>query len=362
MNNYELYHHGTKNMKWGQRRYQNKDGSLTPLGRIHYGIGKARDRGVSALTKLKIQRKAAAKAKASGKALSKGKPIMRKPVKKSKAQLEKERLAKLEADKKRVLASRSAEEIFKNAHLFTTDELKEAKFRLELERDIKNLAPAKVSKGEQAVNKITKAGENVNKLMKTGIPLWNNIASIHNSLTDSGRENPWPVIKEKGDKSMTKAAKAENEKNIKSNLEFNKAMRDKKRNEAEAAKTLARLKRQQAEDLAKDYKQARKDKSKEAKRETKEAKREAKEANKAAKEAEKAAKKAEEASKQASKPFSGTVEGDGRSKATKFFEDDVEDFVEGIFKDLSAASASNSPLKQIGQNYITYLLEDKRRR
>lgn len=38
----ELYHHGIKNQKWGERRYQNEDGSLTPLGRIHYGVGKAR--------------------------------------------------------------------------------------------------------------------------------------------------------------------------------------------------------------------------------------------------------------------------------------------------------------------------------
>lgn len=34
---YELYHYGVKGMKWGVRRYQNKDGSLTSEGRKKYG-------------------------------------------------------------------------------------------------------------------------------------------------------------------------------------------------------------------------------------------------------------------------------------------------------------------------------------
>ena len=35
----ELYHWGIKGQKWGQRRWQNEDGSLTPAGREHYGYG-----------------------------------------------------------------------------------------------------------------------------------------------------------------------------------------------------------------------------------------------------------------------------------------------------------------------------------
>ena len=40
MNDYNelhaLYHHGIKGQKWGIRRYQNEDGSLTPKGKDRY--------------------------------------------------------------------------------------------------------------------------------------------------------------------------------------------------------------------------------------------------------------------------------------------------------------------------------------
>ena len=35
----ELYHHGIKGQKRGVRRFQNKDGSLTPAGEKRYGDG-----------------------------------------------------------------------------------------------------------------------------------------------------------------------------------------------------------------------------------------------------------------------------------------------------------------------------------
>ena len=39
----ELYHHGIKGQKWGVRRFQNPDGTLTSAGRKRYGDGNSRD-------------------------------------------------------------------------------------------------------------------------------------------------------------------------------------------------------------------------------------------------------------------------------------------------------------------------------
>ena len=37
----DLRHHGIKGQKWGVRRFQNKDGSLTPSGKKRYGDGES---------------------------------------------------------------------------------------------------------------------------------------------------------------------------------------------------------------------------------------------------------------------------------------------------------------------------------
>lgn len=55
-----LAHHGIKGQKHGQRRWQNADGSLTPAGRIHYGVGAARSAvGSAAKSVGKVGKKAA---------------------------------------------------------------------------------------------------------------------------------------------------------------------------------------------------------------------------------------------------------------------------------------------------------------
>lgn len=55
-----LAHHGVKGQKHGVRQWQNKDGSLTPAGRIHYGVGAARSAvGSAAKSVGKVTKKAA---------------------------------------------------------------------------------------------------------------------------------------------------------------------------------------------------------------------------------------------------------------------------------------------------------------
>ena len=184
MSDYELYHSGILGMHWGIRRFQRKDGSLTPEGKRRY-----RDDKVDGNSKL------------ASKSAPKATMTVAKPKKKSEAEIK----AETEAKKKKILESRSAKELYKNANLFSDTELNAAFNRLNLEKNIKNLIPAEVSKGERFANKFIKSSGKlaeivsvVNKNSAQFIALYNNVAKVYNSLTDSGKAKPMSFIKNDG--------------------------------------------------------------------------------------------------------------------------------------------------------------------
>ena len=63
MNESYLAHYGVLGQKHGKRRYQYEDGSLTPLGRVHYGIGQGKHRTKTEATSSKTSSEETSKPK-----------------------------------------------------------------------------------------------------------------------------------------------------------------------------------------------------------------------------------------------------------------------------------------------------------
>ena len=134
----ELYHHGVVGMKWGVRRYQNKDGSLTNAGKRRYG------------TKANFEKVQSAK-RAAAKANSKQAIARRKANERTAAEVAKYR-------KKAGIKDEKPEETKpkKTMKEMSDAELRAAVDRLRLEKDYKDLNPKQVSKGQQFVNSVMK--------------------------------------------------------------------------------------------------------------------------------------------------------------------------------------------------------------
>lgn len=141
MDNNELIHWGIKGMKWGQRRYQNKDGTLTPAGKKRYK---------AEMDKLKAEEKII-KAREATKA----------------------KLAKLDAkrkeldDRKKALNDKSAPQATekpkrKSIKQMTEAEIREKMARLQLEKDLKDLEQKTQSRGSAFVKDVLEqSGKNI---------------------------------------------------------------------------------------------------------------------------------------------------------------------------------------------------------
>lgn len=144
----ELMHWGIKGMKWGVRRYQNKDGSLTPAGKKRYDkeMAKLKEEEKIAKNKLKTQAKLNKldEKRKEVEALKSGKPITKKTQKPSKPSVKD----------------------------MSDEELRQTVNRLLMEQQYAKLNPQQVSAGQKFVKKVmndvvapaaTEVGKNVLK-------------------------------------------------------------------------------------------------------------------------------------------------------------------------------------------------------
>lgn len=186
-----LNHTGVKNMRWHHRRYQNYDGSLTPLGRSHYGVGPERKKsGIVELAKNHRQKAAAKKKKKQQvKNLEKAREA------KKKAAEERAKEEALMKDKERIITSGTPEEISKLKGKMTNQEFNTALTRLNYEEQLdKKVKDRRQKTGSE---KFVEASKKVGDLATAStnfINLYNNGARVYNAFYGKKKNRTLPTI------------------------------------------------------------------------------------------------------------------------------------------------------------------------
>lgn len=197
----ELYHYGIQGMRWGVRRFQNSDGTLTDAGKKRYNKElesyRADKKKLAEETRkferVKKNKEKVEKLLSDKQALIEQKRNLRAEKKAFKSRAKSDDTAKsdeptpeqIEAKKKKVLESRSAKTLYENADLFSTEELTAAYNRLSLENNIKNLAPETVSRGERALDNVIKYGGKVSSILGIASKAKKSLDSMKSSSKDN---------------------------------------------------------------------------------------------------------------------------------------------------------------------------------
>lgn len=130
----DMIHSGIIGMKWGVRRYQNPDGTLTEAGKKRYAklLDNQSKRNKK---KMKFDKKITDKTKWS-----------------EAAQKERAEIAKKQYESFKESVKRNPTQLYKYRYLFTDEELSSAQKRLQTEQALKTLSDQKIKQGADKLN------------------------------------------------------------------------------------------------------------------------------------------------------------------------------------------------------------------
>lgn len=151
MNNNDTYlaHHGIKGQKWGIRRYQNADGSLTAEGRKRKGLGAPRRS-----LKERLADRKAAQEKTPEQAKEELKEYLRKHPKK----------------------------LPKYGSMLTRAEAQEVINNIQFDRQLKDIRKQEIDRGFETIRTVTNTMQTVGNAINAGKNVYNAYVDVHNSL------------------------------------------------------------------------------------------------------------------------------------------------------------------------------------
>lgn len=160
-----LAHHGIKGQKWGIRRYQNADGTLTDEGRKRAGL----------------------------------KPESKRE--KRRAEAEKKRAEKQAAkdfsnkENLKNYLRKHPKQLYRHAGELTRDDAEEIIKNIEFDRRLKDIRDQEIKRGWNKVRQISDNLSTVNNLLNYSKGIYNSTAEINNMLISAGKLNGKPMAK-----------------------------------------------------------------------------------------------------------------------------------------------------------------------